>query len=356
MIQHRDTGTGFTLVELMIGLVSSSMLVAGLASAIFISSQALDLDSSTSRQSAIASEVLGKLTADLALARSFSERTATAVTFDVPDRDGDLHPETIRYAWSGTPGDSLTYQYNGGTEITIATDVQSLDLNALTRLTIAPAIVATLPEVVFEEFTEAKIASSDTSLTITVPSSTSDGDLLIAAMVLDGPLNGLASPAGWNFLDLEESPAGKSHFGVWWKIATAAEGSSYTFTWNSEENAYGWIMRFTGHDPASPIHQFAVNGGNSQTPISPAVTTTIGHTMILRLVGLNHNHITIDDPGLGGHTTITMDQSDTGTDSASGGAAYVLQLSDGDSGTADCSLTRNEAYRTVTIAIAPDPY
>ncbi len=120
------------------------MLVAGLASAIYISSQALDLDSSTSRQSAIASEVLGKLTADLALARSLSERTATAMTFDVPDRDGDHHPETIRYAWSGTPGDPLTYQYNGGTVFTLATDVQSLILNALSRLTMGTAIVATL--------------------------------------------------------------------------------------------------------------------------------------------------------------------------------------------------------------------
>jgi len=235
--------------------------------------------------------------------------------------------------------------------------VQSLDLNALTRLTIGPAIVATLySEVVFEEFTEAKQPNESTSITITMPSSTSEDDLLIAAVALDGQLNGLASPAGWNFLDLEESPGGRSHFGVWWKIATAAEEGSYAFTWNFNQQAYGWIMRFTGHDPASPIHQFAVSGGNSQTPISPSVTTTIGHTMILRLVGLDNDHITVDDPGLGGHTTITMDRSDSGANSASGGAAYVFQLSDGDSGTADFMLTKNKEYRTVTIAIAPDPY
>jgi Tfp pilus assembly protein PilV len=353
-----DAIAGFTLIEILVGLVSSTVLVAGLSSAIYISSQALDLESSASRQSTIASEVLSEMTADLALALSFSERTAKAVTFDVPDRDGDLHPETIRYAWSGTPGDPLTYQYNGGTEITQATDVQSLDLAALTRMSIGPQVVATLPEVVFEEFTEAKLSAKALSLTIDVPSSTSEGDLLIVAMALDGPLNGLAAPAGggWNLLDLEESPGVKSHFGVWWKIATAAEASSYTFTWNSEENAYGWMMRFTDHDPASPIHQYAVGGGSSDTPISPAVTTTIGYTMILRIIGLNLNHITVDVPGLGGHTTITMDQSDTSNGSASGGAAYVLQSADGDSGTANFVLTKSAAYRTVTIAIAPDPY
>jgi len=332
------------------------MLVAGLASAIYISSQALDLDSSTSRQSAIASEVLGKLTADLALALSFSERTTTAVTFDVPDRDGDLHPESIRYAWSGTPGDPLTYQYNGGTELTLATDVQSLDLSALTRLTIAPAVVATLPEVVFEEFTEAKLPSNGTSLTITAPPGTSKGDLLIAAVALDGPLNGLAAPAGWTGPDPEESPSSRSHFGVWWKIATAAEGSSYTFTWGTNEQAYGWIMRFTGHDPASPIHQFAVGGGTSDKPTTPSVTTTVSDTMILRLGGFDDDDITVDDSGLIGHTTITMDESGTGNGSVSGGAAYVLQPSAANSGTADFTLVRSQEFRAVTIAIAPDPY
>lgn len=332
------------------------MLVAGLASAIYISSQALDLDSSTSRQSAIASEVLGKLTADLALARSFSERTATAVTFDVPDRDGDLHPETIRYAWSGTPGDPLTYQYNGGTEITLATDVQSLDLTALTRLMIAPEIVAALYKVVFEEFTEVKLSSDNTSLTIAVPPGTSEGDLLIAAMAVDGQRDNLAAPAGWTGPISEESPVSKSHFGVWWKIATAAEGSSYTFTWGSNEQAYGWIMRFTGHDPATPIHQFVVGGGTSQTPISPVVTTTISDTMILRLGGFDDDDITVDDSGISGHTTITMDKSGSSASSASGGAAYVLQPSVGVSETANFTLTAREEYRTVTIAIAPDPY
>ena len=194
------------------------------------------------------------------------------------------------------------------------------------------------------------------SITIGLPPGTSVSDLLIAAVSLDGPLDGLAAPAGWNLLDLQQSPGSKSHFGAWWKIATLAEASSHTFDWNSDEHAYGWIMRFTGHDPASPIHQFSVGGGDSITPLSPAVTTTIGYTMILRLIGLNHDHIIVDIPGTSGHTTVTMDQSGGGAGSASGGAAYVLQSSDGGSGTANFTLTKNEAYRTVTIAIAPDPY
>lgn len=345
---------GFTLIELSVSLVSSVLLMAGLTSAIYISSQTLDMDSSTSRQSVIASEVLGDMTADLALARSFSERTATAVTFEVPDRDGDLHPETIRYAWSGTPGDPLTYQYNGGTAITIATDVQSLELAAFTRSIVAPAVAATLPEVVYVEFTETKQPSNLTSIAIDLPPGTSAGDLLITALALDGPHSGIVAPAGWNVIDMG-TYQNQVYFGVWWKIATAAEGGSYTFTWDTANRAYGWIMRFTGHDPTSPIHQLAVGGGDSKTPTTPAVTTTIGYTMILRLGCFEGHDITVDDTGLSGHTTITMDASASGGN-ISGGAAYVLQPTAGDSGTADFKLTNKRRYRTVTVAIAPDPY
>jgi Tfp pilus assembly protein FimT len=351
-------GEGFTLIELVIGLISSSLLVAGLASALYISSQTLDLDKSPSTQSVSASEVLGELASDLALARSFTERTSTAVTFTVPDRDGDLDPETIRYAWSGTPGDPLTYQYNGGTASVLADDVQSLNFTALTRLLIAPVIESTpINAVVFEEFTETKGNNPASSVTVAAPPGLSPGDLLIGAVSFDGPEYPVTAPAGWNVIDFGNT-ANRMHFGVWWKIADVAEPGSYTFNWNvnQEEQVYAWIMRFTGHDPGNPIHQFAVGSGSSDTPTTPSVTTTVDNAMILRLGGFDDDDITVDDTGISGHATITMDRSNTGAvNTTSGGAAYVLQPTAGDSGTADFALTSSEEYRTVTIAIAPNP-
>ena len=55
--------------------------------------------------------------------------TPNAITFDVADRNhGDPGPETITYAWAGTPGDPLTRQYNGGTIVNLQEDVQEFDL------------------------------------------------------------------------------------------------------------------------------------------------------------------------------------------------------------------------------------
>jgi hypothetical protein len=50
------------------------------------------------------------------------------IEFSVADRDGDEVPETIRYAWSGTGGTPLTRQYNGGTVVSILTDVRQFSL------------------------------------------------------------------------------------------------------------------------------------------------------------------------------------------------------------------------------------
>ena len=75
--------------------------------------------------------------------------------------------------------------------------------------------------------------------------------------------------------------------------------------------------------------------------------------MIVRIGAFDRALITVDNPGLSGHTAITMDRSNTGTNACSGGAGYKQQAAIGASGTVNFTLTGAEQYRTVTIAIAP---
>jgi hypothetical protein len=77
--------------------------------------------------------------------------------------------------------------------------------------------------------------------------------------------------------------------------------------------------------------------------------------MIVRIGGFDDDDITVDDPGLSGHTPITMDKSGPQPGECSGGAGYLQQAAIGASGTSSFSLTAAEEYRTVTIAIAPEP-
>lgn len=554
----------------------TSVLTAGLASSLYIAAQSLDVADDELHQTREAHRVLAALHRDAQAATAFSELTATAVTMSVPDRNGDSVPETIRYAWSGSAGDPLTYQYNSGAVQHVASDVQAFSLSYLSRFIegvsllprvlfvsgqsadadggvdtpsaaellridlieswgydvqtisqeasqatfdeqldganvvfvsgeinsgtlgskvtaatvgvvtesaynaiqlgilgsslstsyqssdtievvdashhitsqhsagtlqvfdtpqqvkmlfglsdLAPAanilaeVNQTLPYptfvtvdgeeelangddaagrrvllpwgdngfdftalntvgqtllqraiqwaagegadnpnfVKYRSFTEAKATPDTTQVTINAPSSTAEGDLLIAAVACDGLMaSSLSAPTGWNLLNVAE-PSSSVTLGVWWKIASSSEPANHTFTWSSNERAYAWIMRFSGHDPLSPIHTFATNVGTSQNPTSPAITTTSPNVMIVRLGGFDHNKITVDSPGLANHSTITMDASDFGTGKfqASGGAGYYHLTDQGDSGTADFAMTKSEEFVTITLGIAPEP-
>ncbi len=349
----------YTLLELVVSLVSSAVLVAGLSGSLFIASKSLQSADSSTCQVSTAGRILHDLNRDLNQALSITERTANAISLLVPDRNGDSSAEAIRYAWSGVAGAPLTVQYNGGAVEPLANDVQGFSLTALTRAMSATPILTADNVVTYEGFSESVRSSNSNNITIGKPTGTVEGDLMIACVATDGnAVNSLAAPAGWNLIfrgpAAISSPA--QSFGVWWKMATASGSNSFQFSWTPSETAYGWIMRFSGQDPTNPIHTFATQEGPPffSAPC-PAVTTTVQCAMILRLGSFDRDQVTIDSPGLTGNMAITMDRSSTGTDSCSGGAGYLTQASTGDSGALAFSLTSLEEYTTVTIAIAPDP-
>ncbi|MEZ6318282.1 MAG: LamG domain-containing protein [Phycisphaerales bacterium] len=205
---------------------------------------------------------------------------------------------------------------------------------------------------VFEGFTEAKGSKDDTTIDLTLPTGTAEGDLLIAALAVDGAADGFVAPAGWNLLyDSDLAPT----LMVWWKLAGASEATTHTFTWGSAEKAYGWMMRFTGHDPTTPIGDTAATRSLGIQPSCPSVSVTVPGTVVLRLGSFEDYAITTDSPGLAGHTPITMDSSSKSNGSVSGGAGYIAVGTTGASGTAKFDLTTLKAYRTVSVAIQPAP-
>jgi len=126
----------FTLVELVVSMTIASVLLLGMGSAMIIASQAMPDAEGATQNTIIAAEAAEQIAAELQYAVAINDSNATSVEFTVADRDEDDLPETIRYQWSGTPGDSLTRQYNGGALTEILTEVQefslSLDLQTTT--------------------------------------------------------------------------------------------------------------------------------------------------------------------------------------------------------------------------------
>ena len=125
---------GMTLVELMVSLALVTLVMAACGSMLTVAARAMSNDKSNVGADATAARsAADQVVDDLKAATAVTEQSATAVTMTVPDRDGDGQPETIRYAWSGVPGDPLTRAYNARAAGTVAANVRALNFGYLSK-------------------------------------------------------------------------------------------------------------------------------------------------------------------------------------------------------------------------------
>ena len=124
---------GFTLIELVIGLAMTTVLLGAMAITVGIASRSIDPGAGPAGRTVQGADVLEQMEADLALALGFTEQTASAATFTVPDRNGDGNPETIRYYWLGATDGRLMKQVNGGTPVAVAQNVQQFSLTYMLK-------------------------------------------------------------------------------------------------------------------------------------------------------------------------------------------------------------------------------
>lgn len=125
---------GATLVELVVSMAAATILMGGLASAVVLATRALPENRGVLENVTAASQVGQQVAADLGCAMAVLSRSARLIEFQVPDRNGDGDPETIRYAWSGTAGDPLYRQYNGNTAVAVLDNVGLFQLDYETVL------------------------------------------------------------------------------------------------------------------------------------------------------------------------------------------------------------------------------
>jgi len=119
---------GFTLTELIVSVSVMAVLMGGIASAMILASRAIPDGRSALDDVVEAYHAAEQIAGELYCAQSFTVRTPTAVEFTVADRDDDASAETVRYEWSGTPGDPLTRRYNGALAVDAVSDVYEFDL------------------------------------------------------------------------------------------------------------------------------------------------------------------------------------------------------------------------------------
>lgn len=109
--RSRSAGGGFTLVEVVTAAALAAVVLLALQSSVLLASRALPKDGG-SRPAADCHTTVQRIGNDLAYATEITKQTATAVAFEVADRDGDGVDDRVSYEWSGASGSPVLRTFN----------------------------------------------------------------------------------------------------------------------------------------------------------------------------------------------------------------------------------------------------
>lgn len=250
--------------------------------------------------------------------------------------------------------------YGSFIDITSISDSGGSDTEEVVKCTsIDPVCIDnSTPTFVGQETTQ--VGSDATSITIDVPAG-STGDLLIAALAVDGETTTINPPTGWVSVDQGNTSGGANATGlaIFRRIASGSEPSIYTFNLASgSEQMVGTILRYSGVDNANPID--AIDSANSpgngnNSPVAPDVASSVTNTLALRFFSADSDNAngTIGFPA--GET------SRLGVESSNTGGGVILGVSEKDKPTASdpgagtFSISTTERWRALTLVLNPAP-
>ncbi len=124
---HHRRQRAFTILEMLVAMVASAFLLAGLGSVLFIARQTAYSPTAASRRSRTA-DIANLISDELRYATIITQQTPQILEFIVADRNNDGVSEKIHYEWSGTPGDSLRKSINGGALVDVLTSVYAFSV------------------------------------------------------------------------------------------------------------------------------------------------------------------------------------------------------------------------------------
>lgn len=205
----------------------------------------------------------------------------------------------------------------------------------------------------------ASAGGAGTTITITKPTGTVDGDFLVAHIIADGNVS-FTPPAGWTTLKEHNSGAHKQ--GIYWKFASG-EGASWAWTLGSSETFIGGVVRVSGANALNPISLvtvgFDVVSTSAATAVLPSITTEIENTLLLHMLGCDKDVATPVLTAPGGSETVLYDLEQGGTE----GVLAAMAWEDGPTtvggaatGTKTWTANDTEEDLGIIVAINPNPW
>lgn len=124
------------------------------------------------------------------------------------------------------------------------------------------------------------------SLTLNKPTGTTNGDIMVAHVIVRTAGNTITAPSGWTLIQRKDSSSSIST-ASYWKLAGSSEPSSYAWSFGTSGEASGGIASYIGVDAANPIDasNAQYNSGTS-TVSNSGVTTTVANGILVYAVGI----------------------------------------------------------------------
>lgn len=151
-----------------------------------------------------------------------------------------------------------------------------------------PTLTPTPPpgSIALRAATSANNGSGGSSLTISKPTGTASGDVLIAHIAVQTAGNTITPPSGWNLIVRKDTSSLLST-AAYWKLASPSEPASYQWSFGTAGEASGGIAGYTGVNNTSPVDASNAQYNNStNNAYNSGVTTTQANDMLVYEVGI----------------------------------------------------------------------
>jgi hypothetical protein len=127
-------------------------------------------------------------------------------------------------------------------------------------------------------------AAGAASIAVSVPAGTAAGDVMIASINTGPGIVTLTPPAGWTAITNTTPPwSATAKSLTYYRVATAAEPASYSWSFGAAVGAAGDIVSYTGVDDTNPVGPSATasSGGAVGSMATPTVTTTAANSWVI---------------------------------------------------------------------------
>ncbi|MGH2500358.1 MAG: glycosyltransferase family 2 protein, partial [Candidatus Limnocylindria bacterium] len=136
--------------------------------------------------------------------------------------------------------------------------------------------------IVFRAAASQVTPGNNSSLTVGTPAGTAQGDVMVAAIAVQGGSSAtVTAPSGWTLVRRTDNSTTIA-LAVYRKVAGPSEPASHTWTFGADRRAAGGISAYSGVDTASPVD---VEGGQSTSSgtshATPSVTTTVANARVV---------------------------------------------------------------------------